>query len=299
MATVNTRAKRWCFTINNYTDVHLAALDSLDCRYIVYGRETAPTTGTPHLQGFVVFPSALRRSTIVSNVGGGHWQPANGTSQQASDYCKKDGNFTERGTLPNQQGKRKDLERLVDWLDEFIEDNGRAPTEREVANLQPLALLKRIDIMRLARLRAPAPQIREGEPNVWQSELYDELESDADDRSVVFYVDSEGGKGKTWFQQWLVTKHSDRVQILGVGKRDDMCYAVDSDKSIFLVNVPRGGMEFLQYTVLEQLKDRMVFSTKYQSIMKVLPSNVHVVVFCNEAPDLTKMSEDRYVIREL
>lgn len=299
MAQVNSRCKRWVFTINNYNDEHIASLDSLECRYLVYGRETAPTTGTPHLQGFVVFETALRRSTIVANVGGGHWQPANGTSQQASDYCKKDGNFTERGQLPNQQGKRRDLERLVDWLDEFIEDNGRAPTEREVARLQPLALLKRIDIMRLARLRAPDPIIRDGEPNEWQRHLYDELESDADDRSVIFYVDSEGGKGKTWFQQWLVSKAPEKVQLLGVGKRDDMTFAVDADKTVFLVNVPRGGMEFLQYTVLEQLKDRMVFSTKYQSSMKVLKSNVHVVVFCNEDPDMAKMSGDRYVIRAL
>ncbi|MBC7092204.1 MAG: hypothetical protein H5T50_09930 [Nitrososphaeria archaeon] len=191
------------------------------------------------------------------------------------------------------------MERIVDWLDEFIADNKRAPTEREIAREQPVAVLRKIDINRLARLRAPPPVIRSGEPRDWQADLENELSTDADDRSVIFYVDSEGGKGKTWFQQWLVSEKPDRVQILGVGKRDDMCFAIDPDKSIFLVNVPRGGMEFLQYTVLEQLKDRMVFSTKYQSVMKVLPQNVHVVVFSNEQPDMTKMSEDRYVIRSM
>lgn len=293
------KAKRWVFTLNNYTDEHLAALAAVECIYVVYGKELAPSTGTPHLQGFIVFTNARRRSALVADIGGGHWLPANGTSAQASVYCKKDGDFTERGVLPLNQGKRKDLERLVDWLDEFIEDNGRAPSEREVALLQPVALLKRIDIMRLARLRAPPPILREGEPHPWQADLLTELSSEADDRSVTFYVDSNGGKGKTWFQQWLVSKRPDTVQVLGVGKRDDMTFAVDTDKCIFLVNVPRGGMEFLQYTVLEQLKDRMVFSTKYQSIMKVFPKNNHVVVFCNEEPDLTKMSEDRYVIRNL
>jgi len=293
------RAKRWVFTINNYDDGHIARLAEIECVYLVYGREVAPTTNTPHLQGFVVFTNARRRTAIISDIGGGHWEPANGTSAQASLYCKKSGDYLERGELPAQQGKRKDLERLVDWLDEFIADNGRAPTEREVAILQPVALLKRIDIMRLARLRAPPPSIRQGEPRDWQRELADELDAPADDRTCTFYVDSVGGKGKTWFQQWLVTTRPDSVQILGVGKRDDMCYAVDPDKSIFLVNVPRGGMEFLQYTVLEQLKDRMVFSTKYQSSLKVLPTNVHVIVFCNEEPDMTKMSEDRYVIRNL
>lgn len=295
----NRKAKRWCFTINNYNDEHLTKLESLECVYIVWGKETAPSTGTPHLQGFVVFANARHRSAIVAQIGGGHWVPANGTSLQASEYCKKDGVFTERGELPVNQGKRKDMERIVDWLDEFILDNGRAPTDREIALEQPVAVLRKIDISRLARLRAPAPVIRAGVPRDWQAELEAELSQDADDRSVIFYVDSEGGKGKTWFQQWLVSEKPSEVQILGVGKRDDMCFAIDPDKSVFLINVPRGGMEFLQYTVLEQLKDRMVFSTKYQSVMKVLPKNVHVVVFTNEDPDLTKMSEDRYDVRPM
>jgi len=295
----NRRAKRWCFTINNYTDEHENALASLACVYLVYGKERAPTTQTPHLQGFVVFTSAKSRRQLVAEIGGGHWTPANGTSAQASDYCKKDGAFLERGELPINQGRRKDLERIVDWVDEFIADNGRAPTDREIALEQPVAVLRKIDIASLARLRAPPPNIREGDPRPWQAALEEELSADADDRSVIFYVDSEGGKGKTWFQQWLLTKHPGTVQILGVGKRDDMCFAIDPDKLIFLVNVPRGGMEFLQYTVLEQLKDRMVFSTKYKSVMKVLPKNPHVVVFSNEDPDMEKMSVDRYDVRPL
>ena len=76
-----------------------------------------------------------------------------------------------------------------------------------------------------------------------------------------------------------------------------MAYAVDPDKRVFFINVPRLGMEFLQYSILEQLKDRMVFSTKYTSEMKVLRTNVHVVVFCNEMPDMDKMSADRPIIR--
>lgn len=86
----------------------------------------------------------------------------------------------------------------------------------------------------------------------------------------------------------------EKVQILKTGKESDMCYAINEDKSIFLLDVPRSRMEFLQYSVLEQLKDRMVFSTKYNSQMKILRSPTHVVVFCNEHPDETKLSADRY-----
>lgn len=291
------RARRWVFTWNNYDDAAINALNSLECVYLVYGRERAPGTGTPHLQGFVIFRNGRHRTAIIADVGGGHWEPAHGTSQQAADYCKKDGDFVERGEFPGNAGARTDLTAIVQWLDEFIADNGRAPTEREIGQQQPLAILKRLDIAKLARLRAPSPVLRDGELQEWQASLYEELSDDANDREIMFYVDEHGGKGKTWFQQYMISKKPDTVQCLGVGKRDDMCFAVDPNKSVFLVNVPRGGMEFLQYPVLEQLKDRMVFSTKYQSVMKVMEKTPHVVVFSNEHPDMDKMSADRYVIR--
>ena len=76
-----------------------------------------------------------------------------------------------------------------------------------------------------------------------------------------------------------------------------MAYALDPTRSIFFINVARGGMQFLQYRILEGLKDRMVFSEKYESVMKILLKPTHVIVFSNEMPDRTKMSEDRYVER--
>ena len=125
------------------------------------------------------------------------------------------------------------------------------------------------------------------------------IHEDPGDRAILFYVDSEGGKGKTWFQRYMLTKFPDDVQILSIGKRDDVAHALDPRKRIFLFNVPRGGMEFFNYTTVEQLKDRMVFSPKYDSRTKIWKTKVHVVVFCNEEPDLIKMTNDRYVIVNL
>ena len=105
--------------------------------------------------------------------------------------------------------------------------------------------------------------------------------------------------GEKFFCRWMLTRHPEKVQILSVGKRDDIAHAIDVSKSIFLFNMPRGGMEYLQYTILEQLKDRIIFSPKYASCTKVLYYQPHVVVFSNEEPDMTKMSADRYIIRNL
>lgn len=51
----NTRFRAVLFTWNNYPAGYVAALDALDVAYIVAGEERAPGTGTPHLQGILLY----------------------------------------------------------------------------------------------------------------------------------------------------------------------------------------------------------------------------------------------------
>lgn len=291
---------RWCFTINNPTDQDRNHVGSLGIdplrKYLVCGRESGES-GTPHLQGFVIFTRPLTRTRVSRLFPRAHLEATRGTSQQAADYCKKDGDFDEYGELPQGNKSNSVLDALYEWGDKYIEDNGFAPSSPEIARAHPTAYLRYPRVCRLFEHRAPLPDLRNGAPRDWQLDLERELDSEPDDRSIVFYVDPEGGKGKSWFQAWYLTKHPDKTQVLSAGKRDDIAHSVDKTKSVFFFNIPRGGMEYLQYTILEQLKDRMVYSPKYNSTMKYLVKTPHVIVFCNEDPDMTKMSEDRYVVR--
>lgn len=47
--------RRWRFTLNNYTEAELVRIRAYPefIRWIGFGFEVAPTTGTPHLQGFL------------------------------------------------------------------------------------------------------------------------------------------------------------------------------------------------------------------------------------------------------
>ena len=107
------RARAWCFTINNYTIEEINACDEIECNYIIYGDEIGDT-GTPHLQGYIEFENAKTLTSVRKSLGGrAHVEQRRGTPAQASDYCKKQGVFFERGKL-SCQGQRTDIEETAE-----------------------------------------------------------------------------------------------------------------------------------------------------------------------------------------
>lgn len=108
------QSRRFVITINNFTPDDEEKLNALPSKYLVYGRETG-NGGTPHLQAFVIFPTTKTRAAVSKLLPRAFIEAAKGTSKQASDYCKKDGDFLERGEL-SVQGKRTDLQTATDLI---------------------------------------------------------------------------------------------------------------------------------------------------------------------------------------
>lgn len=110
------QSRRWCFTINNYTEEEYAKSLAIECKYIVIGKEVGES-GTPHLQGYVVFEKMKRLTAVKNLLPRAHLEVARGSSQQASDYCKKDKSFEERGVAPldekakGERGRELEIER--------------------------------------------------------------------------------------------------------------------------------------------------------------------------------------------
>eukprot|EP00965_Chrysotila_dentata_P095859 3168360-Pleurochrysis_carterae.AAC.3 len=96
--------RNYVFTKNNYTQDDIDDFDTLECKYLVYGKEVAPTTGTPHLQGFVVFKHARRVRSVCKEFK--CWARPAKTVHAAIEYCKKTGDFVERGTPPITQKEK-------------------------------------------------------------------------------------------------------------------------------------------------------------------------------------------------
>lgn len=288
-------AKHWCMTVNNYTEDDEQRLTDFfsgdQCQYGIMGKETGEA-GTPHLQCFFSLKVRHNLTWLKNHVHAtAHFEVARGTPQQASEYCKKEDDYEEFGELPSSAtGTQKQFEDLVTWA----KRQETCPTEKEVAESFPgLFGRYRSNVMDMVRMFAPQPNIQSGELRGWQIELKNTLDGEADDRTIFFCVDHEGGAGKSWFIRWMLSKYPDDVQVMGPAKRDDLAHMVRVTTRIFLFNVPRGNMEYLNYGFLESLKDRVIVSPKYESMTKILTHVPHVVVFTNEDVKEGKLTYDR------
>lgn len=122
VADIKKRLRRYRFTLNNYTQEEEELLCQFaklpKVRYLCYGYEIAPTTGTPHLQGFIQFNEGVTIKWIKekSAVSRACFLSADCSVEANVAYCKKDGRgFIEYGQK-TQQGCRTDLSSIRDEI---------------------------------------------------------------------------------------------------------------------------------------------------------------------------------------
>lgn len=298
----NERYRHWCFTLNNYNDDDLDQLRQLapGCKYLVYGKEVGDA-GTKHLQGFVSFPNPRRVSTLHTWFHhSAHWEVAR-DPRAAATYCKKDGDFEEHGTSPEQscskRGQRSDLEDLRDAINE-----GESDRKKLRQDFPGVCAKYPNFVAQLLADQVPAPELEYHPLREWQSELLNVLKGPPNDRTIIFIVDRTGGEGKTWFARYY-ERTVGRTIRLKPGKKADMVYAfmqqLQADTKVVFIDAPRSKQgEYIQYDFLEELKDGSMLNTKYESRMLEFP-RLHVVVMMNELPDMSKLSDDRYKVIEI
>jgi len=107
------KTRAYVFTYNN---PQAFAYDGIVCTYIIVGAETAPTTGTPHHQGYIYFKNAIAFSGAKKKLPPGCYiASAKGSPQQNRTYCSKVSIHYEGGDIPIN-GKRNDLSEVKDII---------------------------------------------------------------------------------------------------------------------------------------------------------------------------------------
>lgn len=247
-------AKRWCWTLHNYTQEEMALLaPKLEgLGKFIWGEEICPETGTPHLQGYMEFDKKCRPLEKVKVMRNGNnvmsWRAAKKPRLNNINYCTKD-NTNIRGNLKYDK-PLKIIENLYQW-------------QQDVVNI---------------------------------------VKEEADDRTIRWYYDEIGNKGKSALVKYLVVNHGG---LLVSGKGSDVKYMVKTFKesqgyspSLILYDIPRECQQYISYQAIEEVKNGCFASTKYECEMIVMNSP-HIICFSNFYPDSDKMSEDRWVITEL
>jgi len=135
----------------------------------------------------------------------------------------------------------------------------------------------------------------------WQQDILELIRQEPDPRKIFWYWDPKGNTGKTTFTKHLCLKHN---AVFLSGKPGDLLYSVSEaldqgkDLPLIIFGFPRDKEEFIAYGAMEQVKDGMFFSGKYEAKM-CLFNPPHLLVFANFPPDESKMSADRWEIREI
>jgi len=258
-------AKNWGFTWNNYPeDWKEVLVPKFQKRCIGYamGMEVAPTTGTPHIQGFIEFKGKERPFSL--------------------ELPKQiQWSATRKGT----QG-------------EIRERNARYCTKSEIS--------QEFQVWGTCIVKPKAGEYRVNiELNEWELEITSLLDTKADDRTIHWYWEPDGCRGKTTFQKWVFQNYRNVVVLCG--KASDMKNGVlnyiernEEHPEIVLINIPRSqDINYLSWQGIEEIKDMFFYAPKYEGGMVCGP-NPHVCIFSNEEPpDLDKVSRDRWIIKRI
>jgi len=103
------RNRNFCFTYNNYPNTEL--IDEVNCKYVAYSHEVAPTTGTPHLQGWISFENPKSLNAVINLLPGCHIESMRGSIAENDAYCSKAGQLIERGVKPVSNSRNGENEK--------------------------------------------------------------------------------------------------------------------------------------------------------------------------------------------
>jgi hypothetical protein len=137
----------------------------------------------------------------------------------------------------------------------------------------------------------------------YQKEIIKIIQNAPDSRKIYWFWEPIGSTGKSALAKHLILKYN---ALLVGGRKKDACFAVSArvnnlDKpelEVCVIDISRADYNYVSYSAIESIKNGMLFSSKYESGQCVF--NIpHVIVFCNFAPELNKLSADRWDITKI
>lgn len=311
--------KNICFTSFN-TDIdweqqNIGELDKKQSiKYIIYQGELCKD-GKKHIQGFLQLHKKKEMTFIkkLLNDKTLHIEPMRGTPKQAQIYCtdeyidkegnKKDiwFNKIEYGELDETtSGTRTDLIELKNKLVEgqrldkiLIESTDSKEIHNILQYNRPLKKLEQTIRYESTRQKL-LKQFDNTKWNKIQSKILEIIADRPDDREVNWIYDEDGNTGKSYLSKYL--QLTEDIYYITGGKQNDILYGYEGQQ-IVIIDLARTYADNLEhiYTIIENLKNGMYLSTKYETTQRLFEVP-HIIVMANFKPDITKLSKDRWNI---
>lgn len=139
--------------------------------------------------------------------------------------------------------------------------------------------------------------IKEENLRNWQKNILCQLKNEIpDDRTINWLYDKNGNIGKSVLAKYC--KFYEIAEWITGGKGSDIKNLLLTSKKSrdIIIDIPRCNKDvYISYSVIEELKNGFIFSTKYEGGCKLI-TTPHIWVFSNKLPDTEKMSSDRWRI---
>ncbi|ARI50289.1 satellite replication initiator protein [Sophora alopecuroides yellow stunt alphasatellite 8] len=274
----------WVFTLNFEGDPPTLTFDDR----VQYASWQHERVGHDHLQGFIQFKSrntTMGQCKAQFNGLSPHLEIARDVNKAQEYTMKEDTRIAgpwEYGVMIKKGSHKRKL------MEKFEED----PEEMKIADP---SLYRRCLTRKMSEeQRSSAEWNYDLRP--WQEAVIQELELPPDYRKIIWVYGPGGNEGKSTFARHLSLKEG--WGYVPGGRTQDMMHIITADpKNHWVFDVPRVSSEYVNYGVIEQVKNRVMVNTKYEPcVMRDDNHPVHVVVFANCLPDVTKLSEDRIKI---
>lgn len=271
--------------------------DMGQCKYVIFGIEICPKTNKRHLQGYIELFNPCRIKKVQQLLGDNvaHIEIRRGTRDEARSYCMKDEKYEEFGKWNTVgQGRRQDLIDLVSKIENGASDYELLKENPEQVFSYEKFIKNTRNILKQQKFENYKKEFTENfKPNDIQSKIITQLEKQ-NERQITWVYDPIGNTGKTWLSKFLVGQGGIRFTN---GKNTDISYAYNGE-DICVFDFSRSLEDRINYDIIEQLKNGMVFSNKYESKCKMFKPP-KILCLSNFYPNLEKLSKDRWDIVDL
>jgi len=259
--------------------------------YMVGQVEKCPNTQKLHLQSFIQLKKEGSKTFYQSIIGD---PVANVQFQKFGDgeamiqYCKKEDSRVEGpweyGEFAKKGSNKRKLREAVERSPERMEDEDPKVYRRVMARICQEEFVEKFTFNH--------------QKKAWQDKLEVIISQPADDRKIIWIYGERGNEGKSTYAKKLFTEGWFYTR---GGKVQDILYGYAmKPKAHVVFDIPRSQKDYINYSVIEQLKDGLCTSIKYEPIMIARFQPIHVVVMANFKPnmgeDSAQLSEDRVIL---